>query len=672
MSLFEPEEKARADIARLSAEIRRHDELYYGKSAPEIADSEYDALFAELRALEARYPHLILPDSPTQKVGQARVKSGFKTARHAVPMLSLNNIFTTEDVQDFIERVQRFLGTERFPEIVIEPKIDGVSLSLTYQNGKLIRALTRGDGDEGEDVTANAKTIADIPHVIADANLHVEVRGEVYMENKAFEQLNQRQQQADEKVFANARNAAAGSLRQLDSTITAARPLRFFAYAIVGDVATTHSGELAWLQQNDFVLPDYKCVNTLTELEEVYAHYHAARYKLPFAIDGLVYKIDSIELQQRLGFVARAPRWAVAHKFPAEQATTLLEGIDIQVGRTGILTPVAKLKPVAVGGVVVSNATLHNEDYVKERDIRTGDTVFVERAGDVIPKVIGVVIEKRQVGAVAFVFPHTCPACGSLAVRVDGEAAWRCINHHNCPAQLEAGLMHFVRRDGFDIEGLGEKQIQKFIQLGWVKTAADIFLLFRYTPQLKTLDGYGEKSVQNLMQAIERAKVIELPKFIVALGIPLVGDEVARRLSDKFKTLGDLVQAVQNQPDVLESMDGIGEKITQSLQNFWREPRNSALVNDLLAAGVQVQPYVETARQSGFFTGKVVVLTGTLQTLTRDEAKARLTAMGAKVASSVSSKTDYVVAGADAGSKLKDAQKLNVNVLDEIAFLARL
>jgi DNA ligase (NAD+) len=672
--------KARARLTELVDLINYHNTQYHTLDNPEISDAEYDALFRELQALEAAHPAWVSSNSPTRKVGGNRAVS-FTAKAHRAPMYSLGNAFSAEDVTDFCDRTTRFLGLSGMPDMIVEPKIDGLSLSLTYENGTLTQALTRGDGETGEDVTANVRTIASIPHVL-EGHGHpslVEIRGEVYMTEAEFAALNERQAAGGLKVFANARNAAAGSLRQLDSTVTARRPLKFLAYAVGvwQGVPLPESEEtlLAHLQNWGFTVPGVQKAAHAAELMDVFTHWKDHRHDaVPYGIDGLVYKVNSKAYQQRLGELARTPRWAIAHKFPPEQVTTKLLGIDVQVGRTGKLTPVAKLAPVHVGGVTVSNATLHNQDYIAQRDIRVGDTVFVERAGDVIPQVVSVVLSQRPESTSPFQFPHTCPACGSDALRVDGEADWNCINHFNCPAQLEADLIHFVSRGCLDIEGLGEKQIQLFMQKGWLTTAADIFTLNRYESQLLEEEGYGEKSVTNLLQAIEKAKTPTLPRFLAALGIPQVGEATAVDLAHRFGTWEAFLEAAQS-PDareILTSIEGIGPKVAAEIMAFCTEDANKQLFAALTANGVAPQPYAHQAKANGYYTGKTVVLTGTLTAMTRDEAKARLVAQGAKVTSSVTTKTDVVIAGADAGSKLTNARKLGVAVQDETEFLQAL
>lgn len=674
------EASAKAHMAELVAQVRYHNTRYHTLDSPEISDAAFDALFEELLKLEEQFPHLKDPASPTQKVGGARAE-GFTSAPHRQPMRSLANAFSTEDMADFLTRTCKFLGLSQAPALVVQPKIDGVSLSLTYEDGKLTRALTRGDGEVGEDVTANVKTIRSIPHELKNLHLPltVEIRGEVYITTADFEALNAAQAQHGAKVFANPRNAAAGSLRQLDAAITANRPLTFLAYATgawEGTLTppTTETDLLATLNTWGFTTPPITVAHSAEDLQHTYTHWQQERPTWPYAIDGLVFKVNDKSLQRRLGELARTPRWAIAYKFPPEQATTTLLAIDVQVGRTGKLTPVARLAPVAVGGVTVTNATLHNEDYIRERDIRVADTVFVVRAGDVIPKVVSVAGSPTP-RAEAFVFPHTCPSCGAQAVRAEGEADWRCLNHFNCPAQLEAQVQHLVSRAAFDIEGLGERQIARFIAEGLITTPADVFALPARRAEFAGWEGYGEKSVANLCTSIASAKRISLPRFLMALGIPQVGETTASDLARHSLTLEHLVQQAQASPESAESfenIEGIGPKVAASIHSFFANPANLRLLESLKAAGVEVAPFVPPAREHGYFSGKTVVLTGTFARLTRAEAKARLIAQGAKVAGSVSAKTEYVVAGTEAGSKLKNAEALGVPVLSEEAFLAHL
>jgi DNA ligase (NAD+) len=676
-SLFGEEEQARKDLAQLRKQVAYHNQRYHAEDAPEISDQDYDKLFTKLKELEEQYPHLVTANSPTQQVGGS-TKREMTTHPHRVPMLSLGNAFAAEDIEDFSQRVQKFLNLTSMPTIVAEPKIDGVSLSLTYEQGKFVRALTRGNGQVGEDVTANARTIKDIPTQLTGSYPEsVDVRGEVYITRDDFDALNATQAAAGDKVFANARNAAAGALRQLDATITAKRPLKFFAYSLghISADATlpTHQAELAALAEWGFVgVPLAQSFAHVEDILSYYATIVEQRFKQPYAMDGLVYKVDDKNLQQRLGFVARAPRWAIAHKFPAEQATTVIEAIDVQVGRTGVVTPVARLRPVQVAGVTVSNATLHNEDYIKERDIRVGDSVFVERAGDVIPKVIGVVPGKRQTSAVAYCFPVACPACASELVRLPEEAAWRCVNHLNCPAQLEAQLSYFVSKSGLDIDGLGEKQIKRFLEVGFLNTMADIFRLPSHAAEIAEWDGWGEQSVQNLVQAIETRKQISLPRLLAALGIPMIGLQVATQLAGAYGRLADLQAVTLTEPDKLADIDGIGPKLVESLQRFFAEESNQQLLADLQEVGLEIEAYVAPQTVESALSGKTVVLTGTLTSMGRAEAKAKLQQLGAKVVGSISASTDLVIAGDGAGSKLTKAQELGVQIWDEAMWIQQL
>ena len=692
--------KAKVEHKRLALEIEAHDARYYQEDRPTISDAAYDALRQRLEAIEARFPELVTASSPTQTIGAAPVR-GFAKVQHAVPMLSLGNAFSDEEVAEFVERIRRFLklGADDMLAIVAEPKIDGLSLSLRYEHGELVRAATRGDGFTGEDVTANVRTIKDVPHRLKgrDIPADCELRGEVYMLKKDFLALNRKQEEAGDTVFANPRNSAAGSLRQKDVAITASRPLKFFAYAwgeMTDRPADTQHGMLAWLEKAGFV------VNPLIELchsvDEVLAFYRKIgerRATLGYDIDGVVYKVDRLDWQERLGFVSRSPRWAIAHKFAAEQATTILKGIDIQVGRTGALTPVARLEPVTVGGVVVQNATLHNEDYIKgigndEQpirdgiDLRVGDTVVVQRAGDVIPQVVNVVLDKRPNSAKPYLFPHKCPICGSHAVREEGEAVRRCTGALICPAQAVERLKHFVSRLAFDIDGLGEKQIQEFHERGWIKEPADIFQLKERNSKLKLeeIEGYGEVSVRNLFAAIDARRRIELNRLIFALGIRHVGEGNAKLLARHYGSMenfrGAMAEAAAAQTEAgndseayadLNNIGGIGEIVADAVVEFFAEKRNVKALDDLLEE-IEVFP-VAQARSDSAVAGKTVVFTGSLEKFTRDEAKASAERMGAKVSGSVSKKTDLVVAGPGAGSKLKEAEKLGVRVISEDEWL---
>ena len=677
---------ARAEHARLGAEIAEHDRRYYEEDAPTISDADYDALRKRYTALEAAFPALAGAESLNRKVGAAPAEK-FAKVRHAVPMLSLGNIFEDAEVEEFCARVKRFLGLDEAAplEATAEPKIDGLSCSLRYERGKLVQAATRGDGYEGEDVTANALTVAAIPKALHGAPDVLEARGEVYMGRHNFFALNARQQAAGKPPFANPRNAAAGSLRQLDPKVTAERPLKFFAYAwgeISAPFADTQMGAMEAFRR--FGLP----VNPLTRLcrsaKELLAHYRAIearRASLGYDIDGVVYKVNDLALQERLGFVSRSPRWAAAHKFPAERATTVVEAIEIQVGRTGALTPVAKLHPVTVGGVVVSNATLHNEDEIARLDVRVGDTVVVQRAGDVIPQILEVVRDKRRHGANPFVFPHVCPVCGSAALReIDektgkADVVRRCTGRLVCPAQAVEGLKHFCSRNAFDIEGLGDKQIELFFNEGLIKTAADIFTLQARDghgrPRLSEWEGFGETSARNLFNAIEARRTIVLNRFLYALGIRHVGETNARRLARHFGDFGHLRRAARGHDaaEALSGVEGIGPVVAESIVDFFAEPHNEKVIDALLAE-VKIEP-MEQIETGNPLAGKTIVFTGSLERMTREEAKAFAERLGAKVSGSISAKTDLVVAGPGAGSKLTRARELGVETIDEEEWMRR-
>ncbi len=673
-------EDARALHAQLAEDIRAHNAAYYQEDAPTVSDAEYDALFAQLVALEDAFPHLRSEDSPTRTVGAAPAQ-GFAKVRHFVPMLSLGNAFDNEDVGEFLARIRRFLnmGEDEPLEIVGEPKIDGLSVSLRYESGVFVRGATRGNGSEGEDITANLRTIGDIPDEISgDVPDVLEVRGEVYLPKSAFRALNEAQEAAGAKVFANPRNAAAGSLRQLDSTVTASRPLRMFAYSwgeLSADIAETQWGFLktiaAWGFQTN---PISRLCTSLDDILSLYRDIGEQRAALDYDIDGVVYKINRLELQNRLGFVSRAPRWAIAHKFPAEQATTVLKGIDIQVGRTGSLTPVARLEPVTVGGVVVSNATLHNEDEIRRKDVRVGDTVIVQRAGDVIPQVVRVVEGKRPAGSEPYAFPVTCPVCGSEAVRDEDEAVRRCTGGLICSAQVVERLKHFVSRNAFDIEGLGAKHIVAFHADGLIDGPADIFRLKSREEDLLTREGWGEQSVKNLLAAIEERSTIGFDRFIYALGILQVGQATARLLARNYGTLDAWRNAMSEAQDResqayqdLLDIDGIGESVANDILAFLHEDHNRTVLDNLDSL-LKIEPLAAVANDSPL-TGKTVVFTGTLEKMTRSEAKARAEALGAKVSGSVSAKTDLIIAGPGAGSKAKKAAELGVETIDEDAWL---
>ncbi len=678
------EAEAKAEYRWLAEDIAYHNERYHSQDAPEISDADFDALMQRQAAIAARFPHLA--SAAANKVGAA-ASGRFAKVRHARPMLSLDNAFEDSDVADFLARVEKFLGLtpEDLPIVVTaEPKIDGLSLSLRYEKGVLVRAATRGDGEEGEDVTPNARTIADIPHQLKGEVPDIfEVRGEVYMRKSDFAQLNLDQQAKGDKIFVNPRNAAAGSLRQKDASITASRPLHFFSYAW-GEVsqmpATRQHDMLIVLHRYGFIVNDR--MRQLISLDEMLTYYRdtaAIRAQLPYDIDGIVYKVDRLDWQERLGFVGRAPRWAVAHKFPAEQAVTILRDIDIQVGRTGALTPVAKLEPITVGGVVVSNATLHNEDEIARKDIRIGDTVVVQRAGDVIPQIVEVLRDKRPPQSVAYVYPKMCPVCGSHAERDEGEAIRRCTGGLVCNAQRVERLRHFVSRSAFDIEGLGEKRIVELFETGYISTPADIFRLAQHEAALKTRDGWGTQSVQNLLAAIEARRTISLDRFLYALGIRQVGEVTARDLAKAYGSLAQLRSAMVElaQEDLGTDLGSIaksriniaqiGEIVAASLVEFFAEPHNQEAV-DALVREVAVEPYVFETTISEI-TDKTLVFTGSLEKMTREEAEARAQRLGAKISKSVSSKTDLLIAGPGAGSKLKKAAELGVKVIDEAGWL---
>ena len=690
--------QAKREHARLDAEIKQHDEAYYQKDAPAVSDAEYDALRRRYEAIEAKFPDLQTLESLSRKVGAAPAR-GFAKVRHAVPMLSLQNAFDPQEVQDFVDRIRRFLNLKEDEPLAFmaEPKIDGLSMSLRYEGGELMTAATRGDGSEGEDVTANVRTIKEIPHKLKGKVPAVcEIRGEIYMTKPDFLALNKRQAAAEDQVFANPRNSAAGSLRQKDPSVTASRPLHFFAYSwgeIADKPAPTQSGMVEWLGKIGFEInPLAKVVRSVEQMLAFHRGIGERRARLDYDIDGVVYKLDRLDWQERLGFVSRSPRWAIAHKFAAEQATTVLRDIDIQVGRTGALTPVAKLEPVTVGGVVVQNASLHNEDYIRGigndgqpirggADIRIGDTVTIQRAGDVIPQIVDVVLDKRPKSARPYKFPEVCPACGSHAVREEDEAVRRCTGGLICPAQQVERLRHFVSRGAFDIEGLGEKQIQAFFDEGIVMSPADIFTLrardARASKKLMQREGYGETSVRNLFDAIDARRNITLDRVIYGLGIRHIGETNARLLARHYGTMEALRDAARaavppsgekgdkgnDAWQELNATEGIGSVVAEAVVEFFKEPRNVQALDALLKE-IDVQP-MEAVKQDTPVAGKTVVFTGSLEKMTRDEAKAMAERLGAKVAGSVSKKTDYLVAGPGAGSKLAEAKKHGVTTLTE-------
>jgi DNA ligase (NAD+) len=691
--------QAKVELKRLALEIETHDRLYYQEDAPKISDAEYDALRQRLNAIEARFPELVTGESPSQKVG-ATPSGRFRKVRHSLPMLSLDNAFAEQDVVDFVGRIERFLKLQDDKiDFSAEPKIDGLSMSLRYEGGELVTAATRGDGAEGEDVTANIRTLEDVPKKLKGRNVPeiCEVRGEVYMTKQAFLALNERQKAAGDTIFANPRNSAAGSLRQKDPSVTASRPLGFFAYSW-GEMSempeNTQSGMIRWFERCGFK------TNPLTRLchsvKEMLAFHHeieTQRSHLDYDIDGVVYKVDRIDWQERLGFVSRTPRWAIAHKFPAERAMTVLRDIEIQVGRTGSLTPVGKLEPIGVGGVIVQNVTLHNEDYIRGiggdgeplregRDIRIGDTVIVQRAGDVIPQVVDVVLEKRPKDAKPYHFPKKCPC--SLHTEVVREetatgeegARARCTGEFACPYQKIEHLKLFASRRAFDIDGLGEKQIEFFFEQGWVKEPADIFTLEARNGRLKLeeIEGYGATSVRNLFEAIRRRREISLERFIYALGMRHVGETTALALArgyGSWQVFHDACLKVAKGDEEaiveMDALDQIGDTVIKSISSYFGESHNRGIV-ERLTKEVRILD-AERPKSNSAIVGKTVVFTGTLEQMTRDEAKAMAERLGAKVSGSVSKKTDYVVAGPGAGSKLAEAKKHGVEVLTEDEWL---
>ncbi len=687
------DEEAQQELAALAAEIAHHDELYHTKDAPEISDADYDALVRRNRAIEARFPELIRDDSPSRRVG-AEAAEGFAKLRHGVPMLSLDNAFGDEDFAAFTASIRRFLRLaegERL-EFVGEPKIDGLSVNLVYENGSFVRGATRGDGTTGEDITANLLTLKELPRKLkGHTPARIEIRGEVFCEKADFLAFRAAQVQAAEErehrrargekvgpaitIPVNPRNFAAGSVRQLDPEITAQRPLKLFAYAMgvaSEAVAESHSDYLDRLRHWGFR------VNPLSELlpdEAAAAAFQKRmteqRASLSYDIDGVVYKLNRLDWQRRLGFVGRAPRWAIAWKFPAEQATTRLLDIEIQVGRTGALTPRAVMEPVGVGGVMVTHASLHNEDEIQRKDVRIGDTVILQRAGDVIPQILGIVPEKRPKDTQPFVFPHVCPACGSHAIRPEGEVVRRCTGGLTCPAQTVERLIHFTRRNAMDIEGLGEENIQKLFDAGLVKSPADIFRLHRHAATMRGWEGWGERKIANLLNAIEARRRVPLERFIFALGIRRIGESNAKLLARHYHSFAEWRSKMlaariigSEAREELGSIQGIGPAIATELAEFFAEPHNLEAL-DALAAEVTPEDVEIVATDGNPFAGKTVVFTGTLEHMSRDEAEAQAERLGAKVTKSVSKKTDFVVVGADAGSKATKAAELGVKTLTE-------
>lgn len=678
-------ETAKARHEELSIKLDLANKVYYQDGRSEISDEEYDKDLIEVYKLEKIYPALVTKNSPTQVVG-AKPAKGFGKIKHAVPMLSLGNVFSEEELGEFLTRVRKFLGLSDNDELKIaaEPKIDGLSCSIRYEKGQMVYAATRGDGYEGEDITANVKTIQDVPQSLSgDHPDIVEVRGEVYMRRDDFIKLNKKQEENAKPPFANPRNAAAGSLRQLDASITATRPLYFFGYAlgeISENIADTQWGIRERIQSWGFSKADPAAL--CSTAEEIMAYYNTIndqRADLNYEIDGVVYKVDDLKYQERLGFVSRAPRWATAHKFPAEKAVTIINDINIQVGRTGVLTPVARLEPITVGGVVVSNATLHNEDEIRRKDVRIGDHVTIQRAGDVIPQVVNVLMDKRKSDSEPFPFPDQCPVCGSKSIREEGEVAWRCTGGLICAAQAVERLKHFVSRLAFDIDGLGAKIVQQFWEEGLIKTPVDVFKLQErdkksLTP-IRNKEGWGDLSAKNLFQSINDKREIDFNRFIYALGIRQIGEATAKRLAATYEDLENLTAKMIEAKDQdstayedLINIEDIGASTADDLIGFFNEPHNQEILNDL-SQEVKIIPYQKLDNQDSAVVGKIVVFTGSLTKFTRAEAKAKAEILGAKVSGSVSKKTDYVVAGEDAGSKLKKAKELGVETLTEQQWL---
>ncbi len=680
------EEQARKELEQIAAEMAKSDIAYYQNDNPYLTDAEYDALKRRNEQIEQRFPQLVRANSPSQKVG-APLLSAFKKVPHRFPMLSLGDVFSSEEVADFIMSVKRFLNTAADISFMAEPKIDGLSFSARYENGKFVQGATRGDGVTGEDITENLKTIRQLPlEIKGNVPAVLEIRGEVYMSKADFFALNEKYQAEGKKNFANPRNAAAGSLRQLDAKITAERNLSLFAYTW-GEVS-----ERVWDSQEDFfnhlrewgfpTNPYNRLCHNLEEIEDNFSRLMEIRATLPYDIDGLVYKVNDIALQERLGFLTRTPRWAIAHKFPAEQAITTINNIRVQVGRTGALTPVADLEPVNVGGVIVSHATLHNEDEIKRKDIRIGDAVIIQRAGDVIPQVVEVIKDKRPTDSQEFVFPETCPVCGAHAVREEDEAVRRCTGGLTCPAQAKERLIHFVSREAFDIAGLGSTIIEDFYNEGILHNPADIFTLEArnsggdlFSHQKSTVlhleqrEGWGKKSVEKLFHAIAIKRRISLPRFIYALGIRQVGTATALLLARHYGNFAKFMnEMINKETGPLVTIDGIGPSMATDIVEFFQEEHNRTIINKLLNE-ITVEDFIDDTDYNSPIAGKTVVFTGTLNRMTRSEAKAKAQSLGAKVAGSVSAKTDYVVMGADAGSKAAKAKDLGVAILSEDEFL---
>jgi DNA ligase (NAD+) len=667
-----PAKTIAARVAKLTETLERYNYRYHALDDPEVPDSEYDRLMLELRALEAEHPELLTPDSPTQRVGAAPV-AAFGAVKHRLPMLSLDNAFSEEDVRDFDRRARDRLKREDPIVYSAEPKLDGLAVSARYENGVFVQGATRGDGETGEDITQNLRTIAALPLKLrTDRPPRVlEVRGEAFMPLAGFARFNKEAVARGEKTFVNPRNAAAGSLRQLDPKMTAARPLDLYIYALGvvegGKLPARHSETLQALRQWGFkISPQSRVVEGADGCLSYYREMGAQRAALPYQIDGVVYKVDDLDLQRRLGFVSRAPRWAVAHKFPAEEALTTVRGIEFQVGRTGALTPVARLEPVFVGGVTVSNATLHNMDELTRKDVRVGDTVVIRRAGDVIPEVARVLPERRVAGAQLVKLPSVCPVCGSAVAREADQAVARCTGGRICAAQRKEEIKHFASRRALDIQGLGDKLVEQLVDRDWVRTPADLFAL--QPERLSGLDRMGDKSAQKLHKAIAAAKHTSLARFLYALGIRDVGEATALALAQHFRDVALLRSAAT---DEIQRVPDVGPVVAEQVAKYFRDPENAAIVDRLLASGIAWPPPPALDVQTEL-TGKTFVLTGTLDALTREAAEEAIVQLGGKVSGSVSKKTHFVVAGAEAGSKLAKAQQLGVAVLDEAAFLKML
>jgi len=662
----------RQEVSDLQEQINNHNYRYYILDDPEVPDAEYDRLLRRLQDLEQQYPELVTPDSPTQRVGAAPVAE-FARVQHAIPMLSLGNAFDEDEVRQFDQRIRDRLSLEHV-EYTVEPKLDGLAVSLLYVNGHLQRAATRGDGTTGEDITQNIRTLKTVPLVLRGEGIpaRLEVRGEVIMTKAGFERLNREQAARADKTFANPRNAAAGSLRQLDPRITAQRPLEIYCYGVGllegAPAAIRHSDLLARLQAWGLrVYPDIKVVTSIDDCLTAYQGMSLQRAALAFDIDGMVYKVNDLQQQQSLGFVSRAPRWALAHKFPAQEEMTVLQAIDVQVGRTGAITPVARLEPVQVAGVTVTNATLHNQDEIERKDVRVGDTVVVRRAGDVIPEVVSVVLSRRPAGTKAFVMPTRCPVCASDIVRLEGEVVARCTGGLYCSAQRKEAIRHFAMRTAMDIDGLGEKLVEQLVASGLIKDVADLYHLC--LENLTALERMGEKSAANLLQALEKSKNTSLSRFIFALGIKDVGEATAQNLANYF---GDLAAIMAADMDGLQRVPDVGPVVAGSINAFFQQSHNREVIERLQQAGVTWPAVTVTPLASQPLAGKTVVLTGSLTSMTREEAKQKLQLLGAKVTGSVSKKTDLVVAGEDAGSKLEKAKTLGIEVLDEAGLLTLL